>query len=73
MLRFGHHLTGFNIVVYCAQHFDKLAVGHQIGSAALGIYNLSDRLMRMPLANVTAIAGAVMFPALSSCRIMSNQ
>ena len=65
LLRFGRHLTGYNIVVYCAQHFDKLAIGHQIGSSALGIYNLSDRLMRIPLVNVTAIAGAVMFPALS--------
>jgi O-antigen/teichoic acid export membrane protein len=65
LLRFGRHLVGFNIVVYCAQNFDKLAIGQQIGSSALGIYSLSDRLMRMPLANVTAITGAVMFPALS--------
>jgi O-antigen/teichoic acid export membrane protein len=65
LLRFGRHLTGFSIVIYCAQNFDKLLIGHQIGSSALGIYNLSDRLMRLPLANITAIAGAVMFPALS--------
>ena len=65
LLRFGRHLIGFNIVVYCAQHFDKLAIGHQIGSSALGLYSLSDRLMRLPLTNVTEIAGAVMFPALS--------
>ena len=51
--------------MYCAQYFDKLAIGHQIGSSALGIYGLSDRLMRMPLENVTTIAGSVMFPALS--------
>jgi O-antigen/teichoic acid export membrane protein len=65
LLRFGRHLIGFNIVVYCAQNFDKLAVGHQFGGSALGIYSLSDRLMRLPLTNVTAITGAVMFPALS--------
>jgi O-antigen/teichoic acid export membrane protein len=70
LLRFGRHLIGFNIVVYCAQYFDKLVIGHQIGSSALGIYNLSDRLMRMPLTNVTAITGAVMFPALS--RLQEN-
>ena len=65
LLSYGQHLIGFNIVVYCAQYFDKLAIGHQIGSSALGIYSLSDRLMRLPLTNVTGIAGAVMFPALS--------
>ena len=49
LLRFGRHLIGFNIVGYCAQYFDKLVIGHQIGSSALGIYSLSDRLMRVPL------------------------
>jgi O-antigen/teichoic acid export membrane protein len=66
LLRFGQHLVGSNIVIYCAQNFDKLAIGHQLGGAALGIYNLSDRLMRMPLTNVVAVTGAVMFPALST-------
>ena len=65
LLRFGRHLIGFNIVGYCAQYFDKLVIGHQIGSSALGLYSLSDRLMRLPLTNVSEIAGAVMFPALS--------
>jgi O-antigen/teichoic acid export membrane protein len=65
LLKFGWNLVGFNIVVYFAQNFDKLAIGHQIGSSALGTYNLSDRLMRLPLSNVTAISGAVMFPAFS--------
>jgi O-antigen/teichoic acid export membrane protein len=66
LLRFGRHVIGFNIVVYCAQYFDKLAIGRQMGSSALGIYNLSDGLMRMPMTNVSDIAGAVMFPALST-------
>jgi O-antigen/teichoic acid export membrane protein len=41
-------------------------IGRQIGSSALGVYNLADRLMRLPLTNVTAVTGAVMFPALST-------
>jgi O-antigen/teichoic acid export membrane protein len=65
LLKFGQHLTGSNIVGYCAQNFHKLVIGRQIGSSALGIYNLSDHLMRVPLTNITGIAGAVMFPALS--------
>ena len=65
LLKFGRNLIGFNIVVYCAQNFDKLFIGRQLGSSPLGVYRLSDGLMRMPLTNVTVITGAVMFPALS--------
>ena len=65
LMRFGRHLIGFNMVVYCAQNFDKLVIGHQVGGIALGIYNIADRLMRMPLTNVITISGALMFPALS--------
>ena len=30
LLKFGRNLTGFNIVVYFGQNFDKLWIGHQI-------------------------------------------
>jgi len=66
LLGFGGHLVVFNVIVYCAQNFDKLVIGHQIGSTALGIYSLADRWMRLPLDNVTSITSTVMFPALSS-------
>jgi O-antigen/teichoic acid export membrane protein len=68
LLTFGWHLVGFNVVVYCAQNFAQLAIGRQIGSSALGIYNLSDRLMRLPLTTATDVSGAVMFPALSEAQ-----
>jgi O-antigen/teichoic acid export membrane protein len=48
-----------------ARNFGNLMIGHQIGSSALGIYILSDRLMRLLLTGVTEVTGAVMFPALS--------
>jgi O-antigen/teichoic acid export membrane protein len=66
MLRFGRHVIGSNIIIYWGQNFDKLVIGRQFGSSALGIYNIADRLMRLPLTNVTAVTGAVMFPALST-------
>jgi O-antigen/teichoic acid export membrane protein len=66
LLRFGRHVIGSNIIIYWAQNFDKLVIGRQLGSSALGIYNMADRLMRLPLTNVTAVTGAVMFPALST-------
>ena len=66
LLRFGGHLTGFGAVIYWSANVDKLVIGRWIGSAALGVYSLADRLMRLPLTNVTDITTSVMFPALSS-------
>jgi PST family polysaccharide transporter len=65
LLSFGSYVVGFNVVVYCAQNFDKLIIGRQMGTSALGTYGLSDRLMRLPLTSVTDPFGAVIFPALS--------
>jgi len=66
LLRFSAHLTGFGIVFYWSQNVDKLMIGRWIGSSALGIYTLADKLMRLSLANVNDVTGSVMFPALSS-------
>jgi O-antigen/teichoic acid export membrane protein len=41
-------------------------IGRWIGSSALGIYTLADKLMRLSLANVNDVTSSVMFPALSS-------
>ena len=66
LMRFSKHLVGFGVVHYWSRNFDKLLIGRLLGSAALGIYGLSDRLMRLPLTNVTNITHSVMFPALSA-------
>jgi O-antigen/teichoic acid export membrane protein len=66
LLVFGRHLIGFRIVVYLAQNIDKLIIGRHLGSAALGVYSIADRVMRMPLTNITDTAGTVMFPALAA-------
>jgi O-antigen/teichoic acid export membrane protein len=66
LMHFGGNLAGFGIVMYWSKNIDKLVIGRWIGSAALGFYNLADRLMRLPLTNVTDITTVVMFPALSA-------
>lgn len=66
LMHFGGHLMGFEIVIYWAGNIDKLVIGRWIGSAALGFYSLADRLMRLPLTNITNVTSAVMFPALSA-------
>jgi O-antigen/teichoic acid export membrane protein len=66
LLRFGRHLLASNAVIYWENNLDKVVIGRVIGDASLGIYNLSERLIRIPSTNVTGFAGAVMFPALSA-------
>jgi O-antigen/teichoic acid export membrane protein len=66
LMHFGGHLVGFGVVIYWSQNVDKLVIGRWIGSSALGFYTLADKLMRLPLTNVTNITTAVMFPALSA-------
>ncbi|HEY1724869.1 MAG TPA: MOP flippase family protein [Steroidobacteraceae bacterium] len=66
LMRYSAHLLGFGVVVYWSQNIDKLVIGRTIGSAALGIYSLADRLMRLAQANINDVSTTVMFPALSS-------
>jgi PST family polysaccharide transporter len=66
LMHFGGNLMGANIVHYWGRNIDKLVLGRLLGSSALGIYTLADKLMRLPVSNVTDVTSAVMFPALSA-------
>jgi len=66
LMHFGGNLMGVTVVNYWGRNFDKLVIGRLLGSATLGIYNLADKLMRLPADNVLGITTAVMFPALSA-------
>ncbi len=66
LMHFGKNLMASSIVHYCGGNFDKLAIGRLLGSSVLGIYNLADKLMRLPINNVTGVTSTVMFPVLSA-------
>ena len=66
LMHFSGNLMGFGIIIYWSVNIDKLVIGRWIGSSALGFYSLADKLMRLPLTNVTEISTTVMFPALSA-------
>lgn len=65
MLRFGGHLTAFNILNYASRNLDNLLVGGTWGSSALGLYSRAYALMMLPLQALTAPLSRVMVPALS--------
>lgn len=66
LMHFGGNLMGSNIAHYWGRNVDKLIIGRLLGSSALGFYTLADKLMHLPVSNVTNITSAVMFPALSA-------
>jgi O-antigen/teichoic acid export membrane protein len=66
LMHFGGNLVGSGIFHYWGRNIDKLIIGRLLGSSALGIYTLADKLMRLPVSNVTDMTSAVMFPALSA-------
>ena len=65
LLGFARHMAAFNTIIYWENNVEKMVIGRLIGSAPLGVYNLAERLMRMPSTAITATAGSVMFPSLS--------
>ncbi|WP_114952857.1 lipopolysaccharide biosynthesis protein [Sphingosinicella terrae] len=65
MVRFGGSLTGFNFFDFIARHIDNVLIGRVWGSAALGLYDRSFRLMMFPLQNINAPISRVMVPVLS--------
>jgi O-antigen/teichoic acid export membrane protein len=65
LLRFGTHVSGFQLLNYCERNLDNVLVGRFAGAQALGFYTRAYELMRMPLNQVNAPVAAVAVPALS--------
>jgi O-antigen/teichoic acid export membrane protein len=63
---FSGNLFGFNAFNYWARNADNLLIGKFIGSQALGLYSRAYQLMVLPVYQISGVAGAVMFPVLSS-------
>jgi hypothetical protein len=69
LMEFSGNLMGFGMVIDWSVNIDKLlGISRWIGSSALGFYSLADKLIGLPLTNVTDITTTVMFPALSTIR-----
>ncbi len=65
MLRFGAHVTGFNIVNYFARHVDKMLIGWYWGASSLGLYNNAYRILLLPIQQINSPLTSVAIPALS--------
>lgn len=67
---FSSNLLGAQLLNYGVRNFDYLLIGRFVGSEGLGIYTRAYTTMLLPINQITAVVGRVMFPALS--RIQSD-
>jgi len=63
---FGAHFTGIKILIYWSRRLDDLLIGKFIGTASLGIYSNSYKLLMMPIRNIKQQVVNVGFPVISS-------
>ena len=55
----------FNFINYFSRNADSILIGKYLGTAPLGFYDKSYRLMLMPVQNLTHIITPVLMPVLS--------
>ena len=65
VLRFGAHITAFDVVNYFARNADKLLIAKVYGAAAVGVYAKAYQLFLLPLSQIKGPAAAVALPAMS--------
>jgi polysaccharide transporter, PST family len=68
MLRFGAHVTGFELVNYFQRNLDKLLLGRYWGADGLGLYTRAYSLLMLPISNIRGPINRVAFPGMSRCQ-----
>jgi len=63
LFRFGKWLSGQSGLLFLTQQVDKLVIGRVAGAHVLGIYQISQRLAEIAVANIASVATKVTFPA----------
>jgi PST family polysaccharide transporter len=64
-VKFGGHLTGFNLVNFFARNLDNVLIGRTYGSATLGLYDRAYKLMTLPLGQIATPVSRIAWPLLS--------
>jgi len=65
MFRFGRNILGDNLLTYVSNNVDSLIIGKQLGSEALGYYQIALTMPDMIRKNTQQILSRVLFPAYS--------
>jgi len=73
MLRFGSHISGFNLVNYLSRNCDTILIGRFQGIDQLGLYNRAYRLLLFPISQIHGPMGQVLVPLLSRLQADPNR
>jgi PST family polysaccharide transporter len=65
MVKFGGHITAFNMINYFARNFDNILLGRFCGATVLGLYSKAYGIMMLPINQVRRPLDIVSIPALS--------
>jgi PST family polysaccharide transporter len=68
LLRFGGHLTGFNLLAYAENSLGPVLIGRLQGAAALGLYDRAFKLVIVPWCQVSLPVARVAVSLLSRLR-----
>lgn len=73
MIRFGLHLSGFNIINFFARSSDNVLIGKMIGAHALGVYERAYQILLLPITLLSGPLSHVAIPALSRIQGQSER
>jgi PST family polysaccharide transporter len=62
---FSGNLVAFNLINYLSSNADSVLIGHFLGAAELGWYNMTFRIALVPLQNLTYVVNRALFPIYS--------
>jgi len=68
LLRFGAHLTAFDLLNYFARNVDDILIGRYIGTQALGLYSKAYGFALMPISLIRNPLQQVALPILASVK-----
>ncbi|MGH3136355.1 MAG: lipopolysaccharide biosynthesis protein [Gaiellaceae bacterium] len=65
LLGFGSNVVGYRLLIYFTRHADELLIGAFLGPAALGLYAVGYRMLRMLVQVTSSLIDRVSFPLYS--------
>lgn len=63
--KFSFYQLSFNLINFFARNMDNLLIGKYFNTTSLGIYDISYKLMKLPVQNLTSVLSPVIQPILS--------
>ena len=73
MLRFGGHLTGYNLINFVGTNFDSILIGKLGGSVALGLYDRAFKLVGAPIWQISLPIARVAISLLSRLHLSPDR